>query len=414
MPEKIIISFDDEKPEKTDKSEEPIIINLKTEKKENPSDEIRKSTVNLFYKGNQQLTGCEASNLKYPEGLENGFRKIFSMKLNDVFLNSLLFNNRYIVTSSFSGSIFFIDRFNGKIISRLALSNESFEKTGIVIDNNIFLNSVNSIFTFNINEDVIKEKKLYGAESGNYIWSNLNRIGDKIVFLEYSPSEKKAQLINFSLPSESTDTIDFQKVLDFSVSTHLFDSVIIYYDYVFAFYDNKILEYNFNNSTLKQYDLNFRINADTNFLLLDGKIYFNNKNNELFYFDIANEDIKYTGIKSIYINSLSGFSDNLFVGALDGWYLYKTSGVLVFSFDDIKENKIETLNKNILAVSSENKIVFHNLNKFHEAEGFTVTSGSMDSDNIISAKIGEEAIFVLSKNGILEAFNNDKLNLLLD
>jgi hypothetical protein len=38
----------------------------------------------------------------------------------------------------------------------------------------------------------------------------------------------------------------------------------------------------------------------------------------------------------------------------------------------------------------------------------------MDSDKIVSARIGDDAVFVLTKNGIMEAFNNDKLNLLLD
>ncbi|MCX6164866.1 MAG: hypothetical protein NTU73_08425, partial [Ignavibacteriae bacterium] len=87
MPEKIIISFDDEKPEK---SEEKIIIDLKSTPKEKPEIKIQNSIVNSNFKGNPHLTGFESSTLKYPEGLENGFRKIFSDKLNDVFLNSIL------------------------------------------------------------------------------------------------------------------------------------------------------------------------------------------------------------------------------------------------------------------------------------------------------------------------------------
>ena len=106
MPEKIIISFDDEKPKKAD---EKIIVEIKPEKKLNPSDEIKNSVISSYYRGNPQLTGCESSNLKYPEGLENGFRKIFSLRLNDIFLNSILLNNKYAISSSSSGNTYFID-----------------------------------------------------------------------------------------------------------------------------------------------------------------------------------------------------------------------------------------------------------------------------------------------------------------
>lgn len=411
MPEKIIISFDDEKPKK---AEEKIIVDIKTEKKVNPGDEIRKSVISSYYRGNPQLTGCESSNLKYPEGLENGFRKIYSVKLNDIFLNSVLLNNKFVVMASLSGSVYFVDRFNGNLRSKHSFANEAFEKTGIVIDNNVVLNSIKSIYGFEISDDNIKEKKIYSSGESFYIWSNINKINENFVFLEYSPSEKKARVKNFGIIPENSDIPDVKSGIDFSVARHLFDSEIIYKDFVFVFYDNKIMKYSIGNSAFKEYSLDFNINADTNFLLLDGKIYFNNKNNEVFYFDIANEDIKFTGIKCMYINSLTGFNDNIFIGVLNGWYLYKSSGVQVFSYEDIKENKIETVNKNILTVSNENKIVFHNLNKFHEGEGFTVTSGTMDSDKIVSARIGDDAVFVLTKNGILEAFNNDKLNLLLD
>jgi hypothetical protein len=413
MGDKIIISFDEEKPEK---SEEKIIIDLKSTPKEKPEAKIQNSTINSYFKGNPHLTGFESSSLKYPEGLENGFRRIFSVKLNDVFLNSILLNNKFVILSSSTGKIYFVDRFKGNTNSKISLVNESFEKTGIVIDNNVYENSVKSFYGFKINGDGIKEKKLYEASSDFYIWSNLNKFNDNIIFLEYSPLQKIHNLVSYPISAGEVDSSEIMRSKDFPVSHFLYDSVIVHNDYAFLFCDDKILKYNMINSSIEEYCLKFNINADTNFLLLDGKIYFNNKNNELFYFDILNEDIRFTGIKCPYINSLAGFNDNIFIGTLNGWYLYKTTGVLLFSYEDINGNKIETLNKNILAVSNENKIIFHNLNKFHEAEGFSLSHGSMDSDSdkIISARISEDVIFVLSRNGILEAFNNDKLNLLLD
>jgi hypothetical protein len=411
MPEKIVISFDDEKPERP---EEKIIIDLKSEKKEKPEENILKASISTYYKGNQHLTGFEPGNLRYPEGLENGFRKIYTAKLNDTFLNSILLNNKFAIASSASGSVYFIDRTKGNMYSRHSLANESFEKTGIVTDNKVYLNSVKSIFGFEMSTEIIKEKKLYTSQDGFYIWSNLNKTGGNIIFLEYSPSGKTARIVSYGIVSENNELRDVKMSCDFMVAHHIFDSVIIYNEYIFVFFDDKIMKYNPGNDVFTEHTLKFSINADTDFILLDGKIYFNNRNNELFYFDTASEEIKFTGIKCLYVNSLCGFNDNIFIGVMNGWYLYKTGGVMVFSYEDVKENKIESVNQNILAVSNGNKIVFHNLKKFHEAEGFTITYGTMESDTVISARIGDEAVFVLTKNGLLEVFNNDKLNLLLD
>jgi hypothetical protein len=410
MSEKIVISFDDDK---SKKAEEKIIIDFRPAEKINHSEVIKNSVVSSFYKGDSHLTGCNAGEFKYPGGLENGFRKLYSIKLSDVFLNSILLNNKFSILSSTTGKVYFIDRFKGNIHSKISLANEPFEKTGIVIENNVYLNSVKSLYGFEIKNEEIIEKKIYEAQSDFYIWSNLNMINDKIVFLEYSPLQKSFYLISYLISAGDVDSSRVWRGKEYPISHFLYDSVIVHNDCVFIFYDDKILKYNFANSSAKEYTLKFNINPDTNFLFLDGKIYFNNKNNELFYFDILDEEIRFTGIKCPYINSLAAFNDNIFVGTINGWYLYKTTGVLLFSNEDINGNKIETLNKNILAVSSDNKIIFHNLNKFHEAEGYTLTSGTMeaDTDKIISARIGEDVAFVLSKSGILEAFDNDKLNL---
>jgi hypothetical protein len=408
MGEKIIISFDDEKPEKP---EEKITIDFKSTSKEKPESKIQNSKVSTYFHGNPELTGFEQGELKYPEGLENGFRKIFSLKLNDTFFNSILLNNKFAIITSVEGKIYFIDRFAGSVVSKIDLTDESFEKTGIVINNTVYVNSVRTIFSFENNGDEIKERKLFTAENDFYVWSNINKSGKGIIFLEYSPMRKNVKLMRTGIPEEGEAKVC--TCGEFSIKHYLYDSVISYKNFIFTFYDNKISKYNSENSTFTEYELKFDIDSDTNFILLDGKIYFNNKNNELFYFDIANEDIRFSGIKCPYINSLGGFGDNIFAGTLNGWYLYKSTGVLVFSYDDINGNKIESVNKNILAVSNGNKIIFHNLRKFHEAEGFSLAQSITESetDKIVSARISEDLIFVLTKSGLFEGFNNDKLNL---
>lgn len=409
MSEKIVISFDDDKPEK---AEGKIEINFKPAERINRSDIIKNSAVNSFYKGDSHLTGCNASEFKYPEGLENGFRKLYSLNLKDTFLNSILLNNKFLVLSSAKGNVYFFDRFKGDLFSKCILDYEAFEKTGIVIENRIYINSVKSLYRFDELTDLFKENKLYETKYGFYIWSNLNKTNDNIIFLEYSPELKSVCLVSCLL-SAKEETVKINRGKEFTALHFLSDAVISLEDYVFVFSDNKIIKFNVTDFSSVEYELKFNICPDTYFLFLDGKIYFNNKNNELFYFDVLNEDIKFTGIKCGYINSISAFYDNLFVGTLNGWYLYKTSGVLIFSYDDIIENKIESLNKYILVVSKENKIIFHNLSKFQEAEGFSVSSGNSDSDKIVSAKVSDDAIFVLSRSGMLEAFDNDKLNLII-
>jgi len=70
------------------------------------------------------------------------------------------------------------------------------------------------------------------------------------------------------------------------------------------------------------------------------------------------------------------------------------------------------MNKNVLIVSKKNKIVFCNLNRFQEAESYTISSNeNKESIEIISAIISNNEIFVLTSNGMLEAFTNDKLNI---
>jgi hypothetical protein len=125
--------------------------------------------------------------------------------------------------------------------------------------------------------------------------------------------------------------------------------------------------------------------------------------------------VKFSGISSSIINSLSGIGENIVIGNSNGWEIYKSNGTLLYKFEDTSDNKIETLNTNIIAISKQNRIVFHNLNRFQEAEGFTLSSNldSTINDNIASVKISFDSIFVLTKKGILKAYKNDKLNVMV-
>lgn len=415
MSEKIIISFDDENPEKPEKAEEKIIIDFKTEPKEKSEKKILSSVVNSHFKGNPQLTRFESNELTYPEGLENGFRKIYSINLRDNFLNSILLNNKFVVLTSTNGVVYFIDRISGGVVNKISITGESFEKTGIIIDNRVYINSLKTIYGFDIAEERVSEKILYNTGDGFYIWSNLNKIPGSIIFLEYSLTNRTARIVKLNIIEGGESGISVEYSPEFNVVSLLYDSAIVSGESIFVFYDDKIFKYIFGKKEVKEYCINFNIKSDTNFLLLDGKIYFNNENNELFYFDIQKEEQRFTGIKCRYINSIGGFNDNLFIGALDGWHLYKTTGVLVHSYEDVNGNTIESINKNILAVSNDKKLIFHNLKKFHEAEGFTLSQGREESetDKVVSVKICEDAIYGLTKSGIMEIFNNDKLNLFI-
>jgi hypothetical protein len=102
----------------------------------------------------------------------------------------------------------------------------------------------------------------------------------------------------------------------------------------------------------------------------------------------------------------------VFIGTLEGWRFYKSGGFLVYSFESDYENVIECVSKNILVISQKNKIIFCNLNRFQEAEGYVISSSEKkESIEIVSSIISHNEIYVLTGNGILECFTNDKLNI---
>ena len=433
MSEKIEISFDDEKPDsKKEKEKEKIVIEF-DDKKEEPemikeiseeepekiedvkksiTDEIRNSKISSFYKGNTALTGFYESDLKFPGGIEKGFRRRYSVDLKDTFFNSVLESNKYIILSSRTGSIYFVDRFTGDVEEKIVLENEIFEKTGLVYKNTVYINSLNSVYKFEDDPDDsgISTIAVYETPANYYIWSNLNLCKGNLVFIEYNNSNAKA-----NLKVINPDTLNTVYDLQFEIEKYVSDQVIVTRRFIFFLCDNKLVKIDTESFTSENIPLFFKANDESKIFYINGKVYLINPKNELYYIDLRSRslDLKYTGIKSNYINSVAGFDDNIFIGTVYGWKLFKSNSMLLYSCEDIDENKIESVSKNILIVSKENKVVCHNLNKFQEAEGFAVTSreGDMDSEVIESVIISFNDFFVLTKSGKLEAFTNDKINI---
>jgi hypothetical protein len=429
LSERIIIEFDDsdgKEPEK--KKEEKLIIELdekneqdedifaelteKAEVKEETYQErLLKQKINSSYRGNQGISNFFESSIKFPEGIENSFRKKFSLELKDRFYNSVTENNRFIILSSGKGNVYLIDKISGYITGKMFFENESFEKTGLVYNNRIFINSLAGITE--ISENGLTKKKIYGVPNGYFIWSNLNRAADNLVFLEYNPVIAKASFKIIDLV-----TNDIVKEFSFNVKKFLSDKICIADNKAFVLSDNELLVYDFDRMREEMHALDkySDLKTDENSFIFynNYKLFITSHLNEIYYLDLPNinYNFKFSGIRNSYINSAGGFDDNIFFGTLDGWKYYRSGGLQVYSFEDENENRIECLSRNIIVLSQKNKIIFCNLNRFQEAEGYVISASEAgEAAEIISAFISEKEIFVLTKNGILEAYTNDKLNI---
>ena len=439
MSDRIIIDFDGEekepekKAEKNDQDSNRILIefddttdetemqhheknqkeNQKEDRKESPEEAFLKTKVNCFYKGNSYLNNSFNSKLKFPEGIDQSFRKKFSKNLKDEFFNYILQNNRYIILSSRKGNIYLIDRTTGFSERKLSFDDESFEKTGLVYENTIYLNSLSKIFCIKESEDgEIIHKGIYNSPDGYFIWSNLNRYKNYLVFTEYSISEDRAFIKVLNTESVSP-VYDFE----FSIKDFISDKLCIAEGKAYMLFDNKILTYDIDKLSATINDCEVKTDENSFVFYLNYRLYITSGINELFYLDLpaVNYNFKTTGIRNSYINSIGGFADNILLGTLDGWKLYKSSGLQIYYFEDEYENKIESISKNILVISQSNKIVFCNLNRFQEAEGYVLSSDGDPESNeaveIVSAIIADNEIFVLTKSGILEAYTSDKMNI---
>ncbi len=416
MPDRIIIEFDDEK-NKTEKDETRLVINLDEEKKievdnfeEDYEESILKSKINSFYKSGPGLDNYFESELKFPEGIDKGFRKKFSLSIKDEFFNTILESNRFIILSSKGGNIYLIDRFKGVITEKIFFENETFEKTGLVFNNQIFINSIRKIYRLEYHiEKKIEQEEIYFTGNEKLLWSNLNRFKDYLLFTEYSSSDKRANLKIIDM-SNSYNVTEF----NFDVNRFISDRICIANDCAFILFDSKLLIYDLERQIGEIHTPEIKTDENSFIFYLNYRIYITSHLNELYYADLPslNSSFKNTGIKNNYINSIGAFADNIFMGTLDGWKFYKSSGLPVYNFEDEYENKIEAISSNVLLVSQKNKIVFCNLNRFQEAEGYVIASKEKpQSIEIVSAVFSKNEIFILTKNGILEGFTNDQLNI---
>lgn len=421
MTDRIIISFDDENEINSSNAENPVKpdINLNpkndneihhTHREENNYIE---SVVNCFYKSNPLSNNYYNSEFKFPEGLEKGFNLNYSLDLNDEFFSSVIYNNRNLILTSCSSKIYLIDRIKHEKRVSFFIENHIFEKTGCVIDNDIYLNSLSSVIYIDDKNQSVSDniKILYNSAQGYYIWTNLNYFMGNIVFSEFNPSDNNAVI---KVIDRNTGEVNYE--YKFRSYKYLSDTILAGKDKLFIFYDNSILQLHFQDgkiNALEDISLDFEVSPDSNFIIIKNKLYFNNTDGEILYIDLSKQNnvVHYSGIKTSHINSLAGFDDYLITGNLSGWQLHDTNGNLVFSHIDIEENKIEAMNKSVLVVSKSNKIYFHNLNRFQEAEGFVVFPTMSNKSKIISSIISENNIHILTRNGILESYSGNRLNI---
>lgn len=430
MSDRIIIDFDDEE-KKPDFTKEPerIIIDLSEtdeagtgeadaemiEKKEiievtpeeSIEDKILNSKINSFYKGSPGLEGFYDASMNFPEGIDQGFRRIFNKKLKEEFFNSILESNRHVILCSKSGNVYLIDRFTGDVKDMLFFENETFEKTGLVKDNIAYVNSLSKIHRIDSSTGKISSTDIYSSVHGSYIWSNLNYHDGRIIFAEYDPAQRKGSIKQISFTGEASGELEF-------IADSVSDKICVAEGYAYLITGDSMIVFDIAQCSGSAEKLNIEADENSFIFYLNHRVYITTINNELYYLDLPAENHKFrnTGIRNNFINSIGGFGDNIFAGTLDGWRFYKSSGLQVYNHEDEYENKVECISRNILAVSQKNKIVFCNLNRFQEAEGYVIaTDDRNDSVEIVSAIFSFDTVYVLTRNGIIEAFATDKLNI---
>lgn len=417
---KIDISFDDEndsekkkieidfESEETNFKETEIFVKEKLIIPENFKEEITTeiNINNFYYFANPECNKFYNVCLKFPSGLESGFRRKFSIETGFEFFTEILINEDKIILTSKEGEIIFIDKHTGSLLSKLTVKNEYIEKTGIVTDGRVFVSTLNSILE--CFENTYEQK--YQADKEFYIWSNLNIIDDKIIFAVYSDIKKKYKIILYDLKNNCYSEIYEDKIED-----NMGSNFVIYKSRCFIIIDNYVLSLDFTTDKTKP--IIEKIETDSTgeayLLAIKSGIILADRKDIYFMNILLNErSFKYTGISSYEINSLAGNNETLIIGTGKGWGKYKISGMTENFSEDNEENIVRALNDNVLSVTKKNKIIFYNLHNANEAEGFVINSKNISgSQEIISVVYDKNQIFTLTDKGILTCFSNDKLNI---
>lgn len=418
--EKIVISFDgdDELKSDTEKITVNTIAEVKNEENQSQPEPVFNPRRFSHYRGNPSLNGFYDCGISFPQSSDNCFRVKYSFAAGrtfsgEGFLNSILEYGENLVLSSLNGNIYFVDRNDGSIKKRISFPGESFEKTGVVADGNLYQNSLKKIFKISAEGDysVIYET----LES--YIWSGLNYCNGKISFLIFNPdknfleSDKEKKFVLIDTDSNDCITTILQK------KGNLCDKVVVAAGNHFVILGDTLFSINDNGVIRCQVPLGFNAGFNTLFFSLRNHLYFNSPDNELYFTEahLSPGGVRYSGIKTSGVMYAVAFDDNIFIGTGSGWSLYKSGGQLIYSFDDICESVTECLNSSILVILKKEKITFHNLAKFYEADTFLIPAGgNIDvNDYFVSSILSDGGIFALTRYGKIFAFSNDKMNLKL-
>jgi hypothetical protein len=420
MSEKIVIDLDDihEEHPGSENSNGRIVVEIPEEQKredarieieaieESYESKIRQSRIDFQYRGNPGLCNYFETQLRFPEGIDRGFGSKFQMQLKDEFLSSLLVNNKFVIAASRSGNVYFADRFDGVFCEKLYFPGQTFEKTGLVHNNIVYVSTPQKIYRISDKDD-LNYDEVYSLPEGCYIWSSLNRRGNHIIFAEFSPSQRTGRIVAFDIRNgNTTATAD--------ISDFAGDQICIAGSTAYSANRNKIALMNLDTLAGTVHEMNIECGEAPFLFHLNNRLYVTTIANEVYYLDLpaANYNFRIAGIRNTFMNSIAAFGDNVFIGTQEGWKYYKSSGLQIYSFDDEYENRIEAVCRSLIIVSQKNKIVFGNLSRFQEAESFVVSAtDSALSTEIISAVISYNDIYTLTSNGILSAFTNDKMNI---
>ena len=379
MPEKIIISFDDEEEQPQQKHDtEPI-----------PEEKI--FPINSYPEGSQSGDKFFKSDFGFPSDKEKSFYIRNSVNLKDRFLNSILETSLHIILSSATGSIYIINKKTLSVEEKFNFRNESFEKTGIVLNDVAYINSPEKIYKVS----GLSAEEVYSTPKGFYIWSDMNYDG-KLIFIEYNPESKKANFHGFA--GSISFAMNSMPAGNIIVSDSGYAFIAGEGIYVIGRNDNKVNKFIINDS------------PECNIFHSAGKIFFKKNNEEIWF--LKDDKISSCGIKSQFINSMGTNGKLIFTGNMNGWNAYSFTGNKIFSLDTNSPCIIRAISDNIICVSEDSGLLLHNMNRLSEAEIIYI-NGESAFDMIVSVLISNKAIYSLTESGTLAAIDNNKINLKL-